>query len=55
MKDFMILLLILKDLEFVSDNLGYGYCEATPTRLTIKFMNDKNKLEYAYKMEKVKK
>ena len=43
----------IKDLEFVSDNLGYGYCEATPTRLTIKFMNDKNKLEYAYKMEKV--
>ena len=43
----------IKDLEFVSNNLGYGYCEATPTRLTIKFMNDKNKLEYAYKMDKV--
>ena len=43
----------IKDLEFVSNNLGYGYCEATPTRFTIKFMNEKNKLEYAYKMEKV--
>ena len=40
------------DLEFSSDNLGYGYCEATPTTFRIRFMNEKNKPEYAYEMKK---
>uniref|UniRef100_A0A6C0L3D5 Calcineurin-like phosphoesterase domain-containing protein n=1 Tax=viral metagenome TaxID=1070528 RepID=A0A6C0L3D5_9ZZZZ len=39
-------------LIFGSNNLGYGYCLAQKNSLSFEFLNDKNNLEFIYKIKK---
>jgi hypothetical protein len=41
------------NLFFVSNNLGFGYCNINGNKLSLDFFDDKNKLEYSHEIKKI--
>jgi len=41
------------NLFFISNNLGFGYCNINGNKLSLDFFDDKNKLEYSHEIKKI--